>query len=66
LYVSGHTEDVIVHHGVLDPSIAFLPKPLTPASLLRRIRAVLDQANCLRHSMKAIATSQGFDADFTI
>jgi CheY-like chemotaxis protein len=42
LYMSGYTEDTIVHHGVLDPSIAYLPKPITPASLARKVREVID------------------------
>lgn len=44
LYTSGYTENVIVHHGVLEEGIAFLPKPYRPADLAHRVREVLDSA----------------------
>jgi signal transduction histidine kinase len=43
LFMSGYTDAAIVHQGVLDPGIAFLPKPFTPSSLAGRVRQVLDQ-----------------------
>jgi DNA-binding NarL/FixJ family response regulator len=42
LCMSGYTDDSIVRHGVLAAHIAFLQKPITPATLTARVREVLD------------------------
>jgi two-component system, cell cycle sensor histidine kinase and response regulator CckA len=42
LFMSGYTDDAILLRGILDSGLAFLQKPLTPTSLSRRVRDVLD------------------------
>ena len=42
LYTSGYTDEVIVRHGVLEPGLAFLQKPYTRGTLLRKVRETLD------------------------
>ena len=41
LYVSGHTDDVIVHYAILKPGVAFLEKPFTRDGLAKKIQEVL-------------------------
>jgi two-component system, cell cycle sensor histidine kinase and response regulator CckA len=43
VYMSGYADEVIVHHGVLEPGLAFVQKPFEVRTLLGTVRAVLDQ-----------------------
>ncbi len=42
LYMSGHTSDTVLRHGIAEGQFAFLQKPLSAAALLRKVRDVLD------------------------
>ncbi len=42
LFMSGYTENAIVHHGVLDPGVAFIQKPFRYSILAQKIREILD------------------------
>jgi CheY-like chemotaxis protein len=41
LYTSGYTANAIGHEGALDPGVAYLPKPFSPAQLAAKVREVL-------------------------
>ena len=43
LYVTGYTDDAVEHHGVMEPGVTLLHKPLTPIALARTIREILDR-----------------------
>lgn len=43
LYMSGYTDDAIVHHGVLEAGMQFIEKPFTIARLTGKVRQALDE-----------------------
>jgi len=43
LFMSGYTDDAIVRHGLLDEKLNFINKPFDSASVVRKVREVLDQ-----------------------
>jgi two-component system, cell cycle sensor histidine kinase and response regulator CckA len=45
VYMSGYTDDTIVHHGVLDKGTHFISKPFTAEDLTTMVRNVLDGGN---------------------
>jgi FixJ family two-component response regulator len=41
LYMSGYTDDEVIHRGVRDLSSRFIQKPFTAAELTRKVNEVL-------------------------
>jgi response regulator RpfG family c-di-GMP phosphodiesterase len=67
LFTSGYTDDAIAQHGVLDAGVAFLSKPYTPATLARKVRAMLDNetdtAILRKQKMTAIKANDRLETD---
>jgi two-component system cell cycle sensor histidine kinase/response regulator CckA len=43
LFMSGYTDNMIAHHGVLDEGVCFIQKPFSRKDLTTKVREVLDQ-----------------------
>jgi len=41
LYMSGYTDNAIVHHGVLEKGLSFIQKPFSSNNLRKKVREVL-------------------------
>ncbi len=53
MYMSGYTDNALMHGGTLPEGTKFLQKPFTPDVVLRKIREVLDEAATRQTRRKA-------------
>jgi CheY-like chemotaxis protein len=58
LFMSGYTDSSIIRHGVLESGMAFLQKPITPETLIRKVREVLDKPRSKASSPSSPSTSR--------
>jgi CheY-like chemotaxis protein len=56
LYTSGYGDAAIIQHGILDPGVAYLQKPISPGTLVSRVRELLDA-----HGAKTSPPSRAVD-----
>ncbi|MDB5050329.1 MAG: domain S-box protein [Fibrobacteres bacterium] len=54
LYMSGYTDDAMLRHGVFQNSMAFLGKPFSPGTLVRKLREVIDGLETLSPQISAV------------
>ena len=43
IFVSGYTDDTMIHHDMFDSEVAFLTKPFSPVQLMQKVREILDR-----------------------
>jgi CheY-like chemotaxis protein len=43
LFISGYTESAVIQQEMLNPGVAYLPKPFTPQELAEKVRYLLDE-----------------------
>jgi PAS domain S-box-containing protein len=48
LFMTGYTEDAVVHHGIVHSRVRLLQKPFTPDGLARAVRGALDAPRSVR------------------
>jgi len=41
LYMSGYTDNAIVHHGILEKGLSFIQKPFTSHGLTKKVREAM-------------------------
>jgi hypothetical protein len=42
LFITGYTDNVIIHHRLLDENVNLLTKPFSPVDLVKAVRKILD------------------------
>lgn len=45
VYMSGYTDNAVIHHGVLEEGVNYIQKPFTIDGLMKRMREVLDKSS---------------------